>query len=442
MTDAEVSPPSQQSYQYFCKHSHSANEYLADCSTCVSSPICCGSSAAVASSQPGSGGGLCTLDRASFSGRCTGLPPPPACRSGSGTCGVAKHGFSSAAIRRTGKVFPYWFVGDSGGIFARSTDVRRIIVVLHGYADKAGDLNACGVLEAVKSQLRNALQRHVMIIAPEFYGETNDPLENELTWSSEGWALGEQSTRGAPHTVSSYTVIDDMLESFFGGGRFPNLRNVRLVGFSAGGQFVQKYALFGRAFERIVRMTADRGSIDFVVGSPNTLTYFDARRPVLDSAEVCKAGSYCNAEATLATQFAFEVPKGSKCNDTYNNYRYGLDNLPQYHVEVDLGAAVRTFAQKRVVYLVGSRDTCNREATAPCQRKHCTGTLCDGSCGANLQGLCRHMRLHAWFQYVDQYFGGRHSQAIYDVDVDHDRYMFYQSNVTRLHVVGTDADFF
>jgi len=425
-------------FRYFCKRSAHENTYHENCSTCVGGPICCDKTKA----KHGPGGAFCNFGQAVSVGRCAVSPHPPACLTISRGCKAVKHHLETPFFYGSGgRVFPYWSLGSPEGLYDNDSNVTHAIVVFHGYHGNSGDQKACYVEDAVRAQLRPEHHRRVLILAPQFYYPTDNHTSKELAWTRGGWLQGRQSYNGL-RNLSSFSVIDELLKELTLKGTFPNLRTVRLVGFSAGGQFVQKYAAFGQAYEQITGALGASISIEFVVASPNTLTYFDSRRPVLDIIEVCEQGGYCNTAIVHGTKFEFRMPVASPCNKTSNNYKYGLGgNLVPYVRTIDLSAAIKSFGKKKVTYLVGNRDTCNNRATAlPCQMR-CRGTGCDGSCEANLQGFCRHMRLHAWFQYVDGLYEGQHRHAIHDVPVGHDSYQLWTNEATAPHVVGTNAEF-
>lgn len=423
-------------FQYFCKHKAHVNAYHEDCSVCAGSPICCNKTQA----SHGPRGVFCNFGQAVSIGHCAGSAHPRACRMNSRDCEAVKHHLETPAFH--GGVFPYWSLGTPEGLYDKDSEVSLAIIVFHGFHGNSGDQKACYVMDAVRAHLRPEHHRRVLVLAPQYYYPKDNVTGKELSWTKGGWLQGRQSYNGFPHHLSSFTVIDELLKELTLKGTFPNLRTVRLVGFSAGAQFVQKYALVGKVYEQIMGVLGSSMNIEFVVASPNSLTYLDNRRPVLDVIEVCDPGGYCNTAKVRGTKFEFRVPEITQCPATYNNWKYGLGGkLVPYLNSVNLSAAIKSFGKKKITYLAGSLDTCNNRATAlPCQ-KRCRGTGCDGRCMANLQGFCRHMRLHTWFQYVDDFYGGRHRQALHDVPVGHDCYQLWTNKVTLPHLVGSNSDF-
>jgi len=422
-------------YQYFCKQNPSLTQYYSNCSVCVAGPICCEISQAEESAVLHSGGRSCNVRRSVGHSFCASQRTPTTCK---GACPVTKHGFVTPAFSKTGRVFPYWTLNGHKGIDEVNTAVQLVFIVFHGFHNNDGDRKACYLMDAVRSQLNESNQRRVLVVAPQFYTIDDKAPDSELTWAWGHWRLGEESNTGSPETVSSFLVMDEMMQVLVNSGRFPNLRKIKLVGFSAGGQFVQRYAAFGQAYVRLV----GGPSIEFVVASPNYLSYFDMRRPVLNVSSFCRDGGYCHIGTVQSSRFNFEVPSDLPCGTSYHTWPYGVaGSLPFYFHGIDLDAAIRLYRTKKVTYFVGNLDTCNGNAfSLPCQHP-CHEVACEGSCQANQQGLCRHMRLHAWFQYLDLFYKGDHRHTIHDSPVGHSPYNFYKTEIARLHIVGTDTDF-
>merc|ERR1711920_1069772 len=106
--------------------------------------------------------------------------------------------------------------------------------------------------------------------------------------------------------------------------RFPNLRKVIFAGHSAGGQIIQRYAMFNRLDHSLSSV-----KFEYYPANPSSVTYLDARRPQL-TPRTCE--SRCDNHTVLTERWTFEnVPRESQCSDSYNTYGYGLDGpLPDY----------------------------------------------------------------------------------------------------------------
>jgi len=169
-----------------------------------------------------------------------------------------------------------------------------------------------------------------LVIAPLFQ-ETGPGLY----WSS-GWKSGDQSKDF--ERVSAFEVLDRMVEMFHG---------VAVVGHSAGGQFVTRYA----AGTRLQGLT-------FIVANPGSYLYLDATRPV-----------------------------SGDCPG-FNEYKYGLEHPNSYMIAGVSG----DYPDRDVIYLLGSDDTSIDQ-------------YLDTSCAANRQGLNRYDRGRKFYEHLERHYG-------------------------------------
>ena len=98
-------------------------------------------------------------------------------------------------------------------------------------------------------------------------------------WSVDGWKDGSLSEirrdDSTDQRVSSFAVLDALLETLSDRKHWPALDLVVLAGHSAGGQFVQRYAVASAP-----TVLSHQGiHTRFVVANPSSYLYFDARRP-------------------------------------------------------------------------------------------------------------------------------------------------------------------
>lgn len=207
------------------------------------------------------------------------------------------------------------------------------VFVIHGTNRNADDY--LGYLEDLDT----------LVIAPHFQAEGPG-----MYWSS-GWRDGNKSLD--PEDVSSYEVLDRMVEVFNG---------VAVVGHSAGGQFVTRYA----AGTRLEDLT-------FIVANPGSYMYLDTSRPVW---------AYC---------------------PDFNEYRYGLEDLNSY---MSVGVAP-DYPDRDVIYLLGSRDTK-------------VDSNLDTSCAAKRQGRNRYDRGKRFFDHLKKHFGRSVHRKVIVYGVGHD----------------------
>jgi pimeloyl-ACP methyl ester carboxylesterase len=171
-----------------------------------------------------------------------------------------------------------------------------------------------------------------LVIAPEF------KASGPGTYWGSGWHVGNKSEDA--QKISSFEVLDRMIEMYHG---------TAVVGHSAGGQFVTRYA----AGTRLQGLT-------FIAANPGSYMYLDRTRPVIGGA-VCRG---------------------------FNEYRYGLEDLNSY---MSAGVAP-DYPNRNVIYLLGSADT------------RIDSNL-DTSCEANLQGRNRYDRGLKFYDHLAKHYG-------------------------------------
>ncbi|CAJ1967340.1 unnamed protein product [Cylindrotheca closterium] len=230
---------------------------------------------------------------------------------------------------------------------------------------------------------------------------------------SHSWRYGADALN-AP--VSSYEAVDRLVEhlvSFTAPGTdtrcFSNLRQVSIVGHSAGGQLVQRWALLSNAFKMIrpsswttatttTAINDDPGySMDIraVVANPRSYCYLNEKRMV-----VVMDGNSNKVEAH------WEVPAASqikKCPD-YNQWTWGLERggaldevVPYKARRIKSGSdeeVAHRYANRKVFYLTGEYGDTDQD------------DLC---ATRDFQGHNRHERALYYVAALNAYFGSGNS---------------------------------
>lgn len=244
---------------------------------------------------------------------------------------------------------------------SQTLPVTRAVILLHGIKRNGGDYFESGGPLLANAGLDPA---STLLVAPQFLTDADaSSYPGVPRWAPGQWLHGSPSFSG----VSAFQVLDDLLAYLGDRQRFPALNEIVLVGHSAGGQLVQRYAIFTPTDS----VLAARGvHLRYGVASPSSYLYFDQQR-------------WHNQQ--LQTQAQPECPG-------YNRYRYGLEKLPAYASQQKLNAKqlFRRYAKRDVVYLVGSKDN-NPESR-----------VMDQSCSAHLQGPNRQQRQVQYVQYEQQ----------------------------------------
>ena len=211
-----------------------------------------------------------------------------------------------------------------------------------------------------------------LLVTPQFLAQVdvtghNLPA-NTLRWKVLTWLDGTPALAPAP--ISAFAVLDDIVRRLEDRARFPALREIVVMGHSAGGQLVQRYAVVSGSADARVR---------FVVSNPSSYVYFTPDRP--SSTEGC--------------------PR-------YNDWKYGFINPPPY-VTIDAAAAESRYVTRRVTYLLGMLDV---DPNHP---------VLDKSCMGEAEGPYRLARGLAYAQYLRARHPAGTNQDVAEVaGVDHD----------------------
>ena len=212
------------------------------------------------------------------------------------------------------------------------SNIDRAVIVIHGMNRNAEDY--------YNSIYDNAVELNVLsetiIIAPQFLITLDlnhwQPINEYVFWSgTTSWSSGGQSNSTNMHPrnydISSFSLMDSLISHLL--SNFSNLQDIVLVGNSAGGQFVNRYAA-GSDQE-------GDGIIRYVVSAPSSYLYFDENR-------------YNDYQLP----FSWSVPQG--CIG-YNDYKYGLNDLNEYMESVGIDSIRARYSRRNVQYLVGTYDT-------------------------------------------------------------------------------------
>lgn len=259
----------------------------------------------------------------------------------------------------------------SADISKTHADIKRVVIVVHGRlrdADKYFDLTMRA------AQASGALSE-TLIIAPQIL-TTGDAARHHLDptlarWKGESWLAGDVGKASSP--LSSFEVLDGIIARLSDRARFPKLERIVVAAHSGGAQYVQRYAVVGRADQVITAagmqpyaegmdVGESKGPVmrvRYVVANPSSYVYFDASRP--HAVGNCK---------------------------TYDHWRYGLVDPVPYAAGADMKALQRRYLTRRVMYLLGGMDSDPNHAAL------------DKSCMAETQGANRLERGTHYFAHA------------------------------------------
>ncbi|SDW13745.1 hypothetical protein SAMN05518669_10149 [Variovorax sp. YR634] len=255
-----------------------------------------------------------------------------------------------------------------------TTGPTKALIAMHGHSRDANK-----TFEATLRTVRNAgALDDTLVVAPLFQVPADKaasrcnspglpaPQPGDLLWTCGSWLEGGRSASGS--RIGSFAVMDALVAELV--QRWPSLRTVTIAGFSAGGQFAQRYAAFAQNGG-----TAGKVAMRYVVADPSTWLYFDPVRPQLSSDGASVSG--------------FAVPDAAACPEM-NRWKYGTDDLPA-HLGRSAAQARRQYAEADISYLEGELDSNDARGTAY--------RVLDKSCAAAAQGPFRLQRGLAYAQY-------------------------------------------
>ncbi|EPQ32037.1 uncharacterized protein PFL1_00235 [Pseudozyma flocculosa PF-1] len=275
-----------------------------------------------------------------------------------------------------------------------ASKIKTVLIQVHGHG--RDPWNYYNHNTAARSKAESSLgvdPSTVLSIAPFFMGigdKNNGAIpegnpSNWLCFEGDYWAGGYSNLcPDGVQGVSSFEAMDALVAWASNRSRFPNVDRVVISGHSLGGQFVQRYAHFGRP--------STSAELHFWVGNAASFLYYSKDRPVpLADLTACKA---------------------------YNRYLYGSaalsDRLGAYGVG-DIGAAQSTYNSRNVHLGIGLQD-------------HAAGVL---GCEAKVQGSGHYERATGYINYLRQFKGGFPSRHTVDyVTSSHDARTMLTKKVT------------
>jgi len=270
--------------------------------------------------------------------------------------------------------------------------VEHALIVIHGLGRDADAYYA--------SALAGAFAAHALadtiVIAPHFKsaergcGDTLAP--GEVGWHCRprnvSWRNGGDCVDGG---VTTFDAVDELLKRLDDKALFPNLRSIVVVGHSAGGQFVGRYAMSNKAHDALaVKPT-------YVVMNPSSYTYLDEMRPtqaVFDAHPEALAPGFHPPAPERAPQPFARFHDAESCV-SYDRWPYGLQDRSGYAAKVPDEQLRKQAVERPTVYLAGEYDILPLHDF-------------DDTCGAMAQGATRLARAYAYVRYIDERFGAKH----------------------------------
>ncbi|TPX75397.1 hypothetical protein CcCBS67573_g03312 [Chytriomyces confervae] len=161
----------------------------------------------------------------------------------------------------------------------------------------------------------NQPQAMIAIWSPLFPHEPIPDSTNAtvLTWK-RGASYAQDAAATTSPTTTSFHVLDTLIDTAVAG--FPSLNSIHLIGFSAGAQFVNRYAALSTRLETVARSVR----VKLVFGTSSSWLYLDSRR-------ISQNIEPLPTHETHIPQSAFQLPT-TPTPHKFNAWKYGLDKAP------------------------------------------------------------------------------------------------------------------
>ena len=266
-------------------------------------------------------------------------------------------------------------------------DIQLAVIAMHGSGDPIAETYLQRVENA--AALVPGATDTTLIVAPQLahfddleahFGVGSVPAD--IMWGPHARFWGGLSRNDAVR-ISFFAGVDRILNHICHSGHFPNLNRIVILGHSAGGQFVNRYAA-SSPFQCLGI------SIRYIVMNPSSFLYFNEDR--------WKPGtSYTFEPPTAATRASYPECAADDDFNARNNYGYGLEDLYSYHDRrlILPAAMISRYRHRDIVHLVGENDNDPNDPWLAT------------SCSAMLQGNHRLERCEVYNAYLEHFFGDR-----------------------------------
>jgi len=253
--------------------------------------------------------------------------------------------------------------------------ITRAFVMIHGTGRDADNYFRTALAAAF---LAGALE-NTIVISPRIAsasGSCQDKLESdEVSYSCVGDSWRSGGTSASDGKITSFDFTDEILRKLANRQTFPNLKAIVVAGHSAGGQYVNRYAMANQVHDKLAV------PVSYIVSNPSSYAYLDATRPRGETGEFR------------------DFNDGRNCT-TFNKWPYGLENRAGgYTAKQSDDQLKKQLASRPTTYLLSQVDTLPLGGF-------------DSGCGAMAQGATRRARGEAYFKFVTEQLGAKHDVKI------------------------------
>jgi hypothetical protein len=264
---------------------------------------------------------------------------------------------------------------------AQWENLTHAFIVVHGASHDPE--NYYGYLNATLEN--QGISESTILIAPYFRNNATGNA-NDFYWSNTSWRRGSPSTN--PNKLSSFEIIDLLIDQLSNKENFPVLEKIIITGHSSGAAFTHVYAGASKAHSKYPNM-----DFEYVVANAQFFYYPTAQR-INESTNQLYTPGGCPA---------------------YMVWPLGYNAIPPYLAGVSQNTFNTQFVNRKISYLLG-----NGNQSDP--------TLNTTDCENILQGSTRFKRGENMFRFMELAFPGTHNHKKFIVNgIGHDGQGMYQS---------------
>jgi Ca2+-binding RTX toxin-like protein len=213
------------------------------------------------------------------------------------------------SFRHEGDSFTINYDGNIN-IHGKHPDITKAVIAVHGVSQDSGAYARNAIRSA---ELSGQEDGTYAVIAPQFMQvEDKNKISSDTPyWDGTAWNSGDQSV--GRKDISSFDVMNEILEKLADETQFSNLEKVVIAGNSSGGQFVGRYASGGDSPNKIFGSDID---VRYVAMNSKSYMHFDKNI----------------------------------------NYKYGMKNMNEYMSDVGPEQLMKNFSSRDVNILYGEDD--------------------------------------------------------------------------------------
>lgn len=271
--------------------------------------------------------------------------------------------------------------------------ITRALIMVHGAGRNADHYFETAMAAAF---LAGALD-NTIVIAPRYItgADSATTHPNEVVWSSaaNNWRSGGFSSTNPQ--LTSFDFLDRLVRLLADKEVFPNLGKIVVAGHSAGGQVATRYAMANK-LDPVPGIT-----MSYVVANPSTYAWPVAERPLpVGNADPVGADKEALGENGEKVNRNFQYgPFDATKAPNFNRWPAGLDSLAGYTAGMSADQLRRNLVSRSTTYLLGQVDVLPLGGF-------------DRSPNAMAQGPTRRARGEAFFRYLNETMGAKHTAII------------------------------